>query len=847
MKIPASFIGQDVGVEKLPGPRMPTGAQTNPFIELGAGAAQIGVEHRAAALRQDVVDKAEGARSAALIAEQGKAIIQKNASEIRDAGEFETTTSRQLRELYSEATKGAGALASYARRDLELHGLTSQRTIAAFKVIKQKDQATRAVEDSLTSYSRLSIAADSELERVDAHGAFGNMVDHLESKGLLDANHAGDYVRRFTETVQKGRTARFGTAIKQELDTMVNAATNGNRPVGDLFQQGNARIDSFTDISLEQRELVKSHFKDALYTGAIEGRIEREPFKTDEELRSGMYNSLIDTQSLRQLKAKSSSEIQRLIRQQEALRVEQERALGELTRDRSQAFANRQPWRPPQGVSEAEVEKLVQGTKHAREWNNDTRNFAVLYGAAQNPPFTTAPENSGLPATQRFFKTAFGRDLPVSARGQTLTHDQLGLDHRGGVDIAVSPASKEGAALIEYFKKENIPFRAFEKADPGAATGPHIHMGAPSPRLSQRDVIDQLRNNPDGSPRAMSGDDALLVKKLQGVLDDTVAGLKKDPLQYGIDARIVNDPGPFNLNDPASMAAHERAARMSERHWGVRVAPVRDGDAEQLKEQYEKASLQGKADILAGLASGFSDDMHARVGKIVAPKSTAMAMHMELAKRRGIQTGVLKDVLRGGELMKVEKSTVFAKPTEDINTINQTLDKYAQQAYRGAPVYYDALKKATVDYLAAKRWDSGDRSIVSSTGARQAFDKVSGGVLSVRGVPTVSPVVGGSEADFLDRLRRADYFELSKGFKPEDIINRHDAKFEYIQEGRYHVMVNGAPIANQRGQPFIIDLISVSPPWWGKDEQSLSDWSAPRPDLRRAELERLRAEKLRTR
>jgi hypothetical protein len=85
---------------------------------------------------------------------------------------------------------------------------------------------------------------------------------------------------------------------------------------------------------------------------------------------------------------------------------------------------------------------------------------------------------------QKFFTDRFGRQLPISAFGQSKTHDQLGFDHRNCVDVALHPDSEEGEALMEFLRNAGIPFLAFRQAMPGASTNPHIHIGRPSPRLS---------------------------------------------------------------------------------------------------------------------------------------------------------------------------------------------------------------------------------------------------------------------------------------------------------------------------------------------------------------------------
>ncbi len=86
-----------------------------------------------------------------------------------------------------------------------------------------------------------------------------------------------------------------------------------------------------------------------------------------------------------------------------------------------------------------------------------------------------------LPALEQFFSARFHRPLPISARGQTAVHERLGFDHHEALDVAVHPDSAEGRALMEYLRARAIPFLAFRAAQPGVATGAHVHVGNPSP------------------------------------------------------------------------------------------------------------------------------------------------------------------------------------------------------------------------------------------------------------------------------------------------------------------------------------------------------------------------------
>jgi hypothetical protein len=92
----------------------------------------------------------------------------------------------------------------------------------------------------------------------------------------------------------------------------------------------------------------------------------------------------------------------------------------------------------------------------------------------------------GAPRLQQFFLARFGRALPISALGQTPLHERMGFDHRDALDLAVHPDSPEGRGLMDHLRSQGIPFIAAWGAIPGSASGAHIHVGQPSPRISAR-------------------------------------------------------------------------------------------------------------------------------------------------------------------------------------------------------------------------------------------------------------------------------------------------------------------------------------------------------------------------
>jgi hypothetical protein len=87
-------------------------------------------------------------------------------------------------------------------------------------------------------------------------------------------------------------------------------------------------------------------------------------------------------------------------------------------------------------------------------------------------------------AIQQFFRLRFGRPLPIDVFGQSPLHDRWGYDHRNAMDIGLNPDGAEGQGLMEYLRADGVPFTAFHFAIPGVATGPHIHVGLPSHRIT---------------------------------------------------------------------------------------------------------------------------------------------------------------------------------------------------------------------------------------------------------------------------------------------------------------------------------------------------------------------------
>jgi hypothetical protein len=129
-------------------------------------------------------------------------------------------------------------------------------------------------------------------------------------------------------------------------------------------------------------------------------------------------------------------------------------------------------------VTEAEAPQILAALPPLRPGELHTAGSLIRFLGAGQWSLSMAPR------VQRFFTERFGRPLPVSAFGQTLVHDRLGFDHRNALDVALHPDTLEGQALMTWLLGQRISFLAFRHAVAGGATGAHVHVGEPSPRLT---------------------------------------------------------------------------------------------------------------------------------------------------------------------------------------------------------------------------------------------------------------------------------------------------------------------------------------------------------------------------
>ena len=138
-----------------------------------------------------------------------------------------------------------------------------------------------------------------------------------------------------------------------------------------------------------------------------------------------------------------------------------------------------------ESIAEDDHSLALAGERLQRELGGPARLVRGATAEFSHNPVAANWSLTGLEKINRFVRGRFGRALPISALGQSDTHDRLGLDHRDAVDVAVRPDSDEGRALLMYLQNAGIPFNAFRGKVTSVSTGAPNHLRTRSPPLSQ--------------------------------------------------------------------------------------------------------------------------------------------------------------------------------------------------------------------------------------------------------------------------------------------------------------------------------------------------------------------------
>lgn len=367
------------------------------------------------------------------------------------------------------------------------------------------------------------------------------------------------------------------------------------------------------------------------------------------------------------------------------------------------------------------------------------------------------------PKVKDWYRQTFNADLPVSAFGQSPTHDRMGLDHSQSMDVGLNPTTPEGQGLVSYLKQNKIPFPAYDRAVPGAATGPHIHVGSPShglrsqpsaPSLNLDGILESL--NLDGILDPPADDDGEPVRTEAAV--DRATGralaLSDRRRQLPVDASTMQAQAPpmpqlpqrqtFDPRTEAGRAARDQRARL-ERTPGafLEVAarlPAEDrlsdsaAGGEMVRSAYVRALVsRGVPEAEAVKLVGSDYSLRNAKGEVVAPADAISDDNLDAAAR------TMRVRLDASHLTKLADAYTASK-----GTLTRVKDWAADETHSPGEKFLDVVTPPAQFAL-----EKGGRGLDLATRPLQAID--AGFWAKVRGADNVLAVKAAYDQFFGDQ------------------------------------------------------------------------------------------------
>lgn len=259
---------------------------------------------------------------------------------------------------------------------------------------------------------------------------------------------------------------------------------------------------------------------------------------------------------------------------------------------------------------------------------------------------------------KEFYRSTFGRDLPVSAYGQSGTHNRLGLDHSQSMDVPLTPVGAEGRRLAEFLRANGIPFLAYDRAVKGAATGAHFHIGNPSHHIGAGGVA-------PAAAAPMTGDE----------LDSLLEEMPQTTEPQGDDDQIVES---INVNANAGTAQPATPSVKSPQTFDIHTT---EGRAQRDAQNAAESDPNVAARLSVQLPLEYSNLTSREVAEMAARNyARAEGLPEEFADKWLAQHPEINLYARDGrtaELLDVLGSPSFDEATRTLN-VTAALPKIAQ-------------------------------------------------------------------------------------------------------------------------------------------------------------------------
>jgi hypothetical protein len=310
---------------------------------------------------------------------------------------------------------------------------------------------------------------------------------------------------------------------------------------------------------------------------------------------------------------------------------------------------------------------------------------------------------------------------------------------------------------------------------------------------------------------------------MTAVYNNTVEGLKKDPVSLASTRGVIPQLEPLDMANPNSFAIglvdRQRSVNLTEQRYGITDASaLTAAEIDVATKTLATAPIEQRVQMLSTMSESLSPQTYmATMAKIADKSGPVLGIAGGLYARN---PDVAESVIRGSELLKITPALVPSEGDKNKALIQASLP------YQAFAPGMDAARSGFLEAARARYADLSSQS-GDTTGEfaqprmDQAVKDVTGGLVDFNGVSTFPPQHGMAQSEF-DTLmaglneRDVEGAQTSSGTMIPANVIRDNGVLRAIGEGRYLVQLSNASrfpgaaslpyVTTANGQPFILDL-----------------------------------------
>jgi hypothetical protein len=320
----------------------------------------------------------------------------------------------------------------------------------------------------------------------------------------------------------------------------------------------------------------------------------------------------------------------------------------------------------------------------------------------------------------------------------------------------------------------------------------------------QQQILNSLAQEPPQTRRGVE-----LRERLNRVHNDTVTGLKQDPVSLAARRGLVNAQ-PLDFDDPSTFQQRKAAAKKIEAHYGVQTHGFTQDEVDMIQGRLSQLDTEGKISLMGTIHNNLGGPDTRQLMSDLAPDNPEFAVAASIA---GEDFQLAKNIVRGKDIIdNAESSQAMPSPSDYISAANDVLG----DSMFWNPDAYDATIKAALALDARRRMQRGEftRQDFDVSDFKDSLRKVTGGVFEWNGQKVVAPMRGMDEGRFETVMENLSNEDLAvggvmpkAGDKPvtADRLRRYGT-LETVGDGLYLVKVGNGYAQGPDGDPYELDL-----------------------------------------